>query len=83
MLFRTQLSIICVESFLQNHNIFMIMVISGSHYKCGVCCINAGYRLGIRLTITVYNGSKIVDFFKFSAYYQYAYCDIDTVFALC
>ena len=36
MLFRTQLSIICVESFFQNHNIFMIMVISGGHYESGV-----------------------------------------------
>ena len=33
MLFRTRLSIICVESFFQNHNIFMIMVISGGHYE--------------------------------------------------
>ena len=36
MLFRTQLSIICVESFFKNHNIFMIMVISGGHYESGV-----------------------------------------------
>ena len=35
MLFRTQLSIICVESFFQNHNIFIIMVISGGHYESG------------------------------------------------